>query len=653
MCSREVIHVSRDKQLADAVGSPYSVDCRGYRPEIDGMRAIAVASVLLFHGNLGCPGGYVGVDVFFVISGFLITRILLNDLDDRRISLAHFWERRVRRILPILLVVIATTLVLGWFHFWPDDLASLSESALAMAVMCSNFHFWQETGYFDGPAESKPLLHTWSLAVEEQFYIIYPILLVWLAPRISKRQLGAWLWLIALGSFLLCAVVVYKSPAATFYLLPTRMWELLAGGLLAFHLKYNRFSHSRAVSEAVAWSGLVLIAIPIFAFDRETVFPGWTALLPVAGTASFIFGTSFGPTSAGWLLSWRALVGMGLISYSLYLWHWPIIVFARIRFTGVEYVEAWAIALSVVVSAVTYRYVESPFRRRWGSRKQVFSIAAIASLCWMLVCGWMISTGGASARDPVFSKLTRNATFEVSDRQLVEGRGISLDTGQVEDDQTRPDFVIVGDSHAATLLPMLAELSQTCQSKGVSLARAGRSPFGDLDRSRHIFDAIVKYIQDRRPRTVLLVARWSLLFANDSEQPSLDTDPDLIVIKRLIEKCLENGAAVKIMQQIPEMASPRDVVRFRQWQAINQQRAFIPNMSIDQVRSQNRERDRLLSGLERAGVQVLDPRPLFFDQNGWAIRSTSDSFLYWDDNHLTQSGAIRVLSDAYRGWMFD
>ncbi len=344
---------------------------RQYRPDIDGLRAVAVMAVLLFHAGLGCPGGYVGVDVFFVISGFLITRLILQEVQDGRFSLARFWERRIRRIFPILFVVIGVTLVLAWTYVWPYEFAAIANSALWMSVMASNFYFWGDTGYFGGPAEFKPLLHTWSLSVEEQFYLLYPLFLMIAVKWFSSKSLPMLLGIVFVASLSISIAGVFLAASATFYLLPTRAWELMAGGLLVVGAN-SRFRPRQ--NEVVAVVGLAMILVSIFLFDRNTRFPGAAALLPVGGTAAIIYANTNHATTIGRVLSCRPLVFTGLISYSLYLWHWPLLIFGQIRFWEVPNIKLLVLVFCYVLSIITWRWVETPFRRAPGRTVPVGSV---------------------------------------------------------------------------------------------------------------------------------------------------------------------------------------------------------------------------------------------------------------------------------------
>ena len=359
-----------------------------YRREIDGLRALAVLPVILFHAGFEAfSGGFIGVDVFFVISGYLITSIILAEQEAGTFSLAGFYERRARRILPALFLVMAACLPFAWLWLVPSELKSFAQSVAAVAAFASNFLFWQETGYFDTAAELKPLLHTWSLAVEEQFYVLFPLFLM-SAWHLGKRRIVGLLVLIAVVSLALAHWGASRYPAATFFLLHTRAWELALGAFTAFWFaRPQRPAIGHRSGEIASGAGLLLILYAVFAFDRTTPFPSLHALVPTVGTALVIlFATP--ATLAGRILGAPALVGVGLVSYSAYLWHQPLFAFAR-HYTLVAPGTGLLLALSLASLALAYlswRFVEQPFRRRgFLARRTMFRLAGAASMLFIML----------------------------------------------------------------------------------------------------------------------------------------------------------------------------------------------------------------------------------------------------------------------------
>ena len=345
-----------------------------YRADIDGLRAVAVAIVVLYHaGATSISGGYLGVDVFFVVSGFLISGIIWRDLEAGAFSFAGFYERRIRRIYPALFSMILACLGCASLFLVPDDFVAMGNSAAATAVYGSNIFFWRKSGYFDAPAELAPLLHTWSLAVEEQFYVVYPVFLA-LVHRFARGRAVHALMAVFVASLALATWGISAYPEASFYLLPTRAWELALGALLAVaHLPTPR---SRLLSEAAAVAGGLLIGYSAFAFDSRTPIPGPLGLVPCLG-AALILHAARRPTLVGRLLETPPFVFVGQISYSLYLWHWPVLVMSK-HFLAVRELPLWAtvtaVAGSVALAWASFHLVEQPVRKRgWFSRNAIFA----------------------------------------------------------------------------------------------------------------------------------------------------------------------------------------------------------------------------------------------------------------------------------------
>ena len=350
-----------------------------YRADVDGLRAVAVLPVILFHaGASAISGGFVGVDVFFVISGFVIALTLKKDLQGGRFSISAFYERRARRILPALTIVLLATYVAALFIAPPSFFGPFAESLSYAAVFLSNLYFWRNSGYFFNDSPFRPLLHTWSLAIEEQYYVVAPILL-FLVFRFLQRR---WVWALTpliLASLALSAYATTADPRANFFSLPTRAWELVIGMLLA--LRPPPPMPGKAAREALAVLGVALIAAPVLLYSERTPFPGLAALPPCLGTAILIYlGTSAQPPGVSKLLAWPPLVAIGLISYSLYLVHWPLVVFARLllmrSLTSVEI--AMVLVATFAIAASLYVFVERPLRRTPAPRIVVFVLAFAA-----------------------------------------------------------------------------------------------------------------------------------------------------------------------------------------------------------------------------------------------------------------------------------
>ena len=423
-----------------------------YRREVDGLRALAVLPVIFFHAGFHAfSGGFVGVDVFFVISGYLITSIIINNLAEGTFSLTSFYERRARRILPALIFMVIVVFLFAWFWLIPRDMKYFAKSIVAVATFTSNFNFNLESGYFDTSAELKPLLHTWSLAVEEQFYLLFPLFLI-IAWKQGERFIIFTLCLLFLLSLCLTQWGIYYDPSATFYLLPTRGWELLLGSFVAFY--FDRISQNTTLklSNLLSIIGIILVVFSILSFNKHTLFPSLIALLPTIGTALILLFAIKG-TLTQRLLESKILVGIGLISYSAYLWHWPILALTKYRLLG-EMSQTTLILLIIAVFPIAYiswRFVEHPFRVKGiFNRKAIFSLSFVVLLC-AVILGFIGKLNGfdhrLTADGKSFSNVGLSGDKDYADIGLV---GHCEGIPAINDCRTsdKPKILVWGDSFA-------------------------------------------------------------------------------------------------------------------------------------------------------------------------------------------------------------
>ncbi|MDR1920125.1 MAG: acyltransferase, partial [Candidatus Adiutrix sp.] len=436
-----------------------------YRPEIDGLRSVAVMSVLLYHAGFNfCSGGFVGVDVFFVISGFLITGILLDDLDAGIFSLKNFYERRLRRILPPLFAMSVVVAALAWLYLLPFDFKNYGRSLAAMAAFWANIFFWKQSGYFDAASFAKPLLHTWSLSVEEQFYILFPFFLRFFY-RWVKARLPLFLLMSFFLSLMVSAVQVEYQPDMAFYWLHSRAWELLAGSLTAVwsrHPDHPALRLTGRFPSAFAFLGLAAMLGPICLYEETTSFPGLAALPPTLGTALIILAHHGGASSspAGRILASAPFTGLGKISYSLYLWHWPLLAMPRYAADAPLSAgqAAAALAAAFIPAWLSWRFVENPVRRRevFRSRRAVF-IAAGVGLVVLAAAGRIVRTAdGFPGRLPPAARLYaaaaedsyRSAPAAPYFKTSVDGVGYTVKAWPVGPRESPPFFLLWGDSHA-------------------------------------------------------------------------------------------------------------------------------------------------------------------------------------------------------------
>lgn len=518
-----------------------------YRREIDGLRALAVVPVVLFHAGFNWfEGGFTGVDVFFVISGYLITTICIDDIESKSFSITTFYNRRARRILPALFVVMLACIPFAWMFMLPTELNDFSRSLVAASLFLSNILFWRESGYFDAVSEEKPLLHTWSLAVEGQFYLLFPVFFI-LAWRLDKNRLLKLLIGITAISFLLSEWGSHNKAVANFYLAPTRFWELLAGSITAFVAKQGFYGRN----DFFAFLGLVIIAIPITVYDKSIPFPGFYAVPTVLGTMFvLIFATS--GTLVARLLSNRVLVGIGAISYSLYLWHQPVFAFGRIIYLDQPgpSVMLSLILISVVLSYLSWRYIE--LRVSKNQETIIYSLAKVGMI-FLLSLGTIgylnsdvLRSGQFHAHGPLY-----NLQFGayIADNRKLQSYSWSILRAKADDESyavsnnafdqkmwfgesdARKNILLVGNSHSKDLYNVMfynKKLRERYQ-----IARFG-TQIRDLLEEESFWQS-KNYLA---AGNILIVSRY--------------TEDDVAVLPKVIERMLVDGKEIFLVKSIFE-----------------------------------------------------------------------------------------------------
>lgn len=503
-----------------------------HRADIDGLRAVAVLAILFFHvGVPGFGGGYVGVDVFFVISGYLITGIVARGIADGSFSIRDFYVRRIRRIFPALFVMLVGVAAIGWFVFLPIDMQGFGDQVMATVGFVANIRAWLQSGYFDGASLTKPLLHTWSLGVEEQFYLFLPLLLAgWAGLGRRLTPLVATLFALSLA---LALWGVRADPDAAFYLLPSRAWELLAGSLVALAPPPQPRSH--VLAEGFAAAGLAAILAAVVGYDSHTPFPGEAALLPVLGSAVLIWiGAGGGRTLTSRILTTRPMVAVGLVSFSLYLWHWPFVVFTHLvvvrEFTGRE--RAVLIAASLIAAGLSWYFVEQPFRRAGAARgetRRVFVAAGAAIAVAVGLAATCLPAGYPDRYTPrmqaLFDQIERPAPIFEAVKGHPAYAGFPLpDDGFVAGLGGGPsELAIWGDSHVGMVLPVVhAAITSGRVEAATVFSRGGCPPLvgayvaydGDLTCHAHN-DAVLAYLKSGPEKRVVLVSRWGVALFGD------------------------------------------------------------------------------------------------------------------------------------------
>ncbi|MHB2063059.1 acyltransferase family protein [Pseudomonas monsensis] len=635
----------------------------GNRRDIDGLRALAVIPVVLFHfGFTTFSGGFVGVDVFFVISGFLITSILFREISAQRFSFLDFWGRRARRILPALTVVVVVTLALGWLLLTAKDLAELGRTIRYQSLFISNILFMREDGYFAPASELKPLLHTWSLAVEEQYYIFFPLMMVLL-----MRYVRHWRWMlfaVLLVSFGLNLIYIERRPEFAFFALPTRAWELLCGAMLAV-LPASKHVARPWLRQSVGVAGLAAVLLAIFTFDKSTVFPGWAALLPVLGTTALIWSGAQGATWASRLLSVRVLVWVGLLSYSLYLWHWPVYVYANaISIDGIQPLEAlgW-MALALALAWLSLRYIELPFReKRVFAKRNSMLVGGLLSITVLAITGSVINSS-----DGVPQRLTGKALEYAQSREWKVGQAdcMQLSTDKTldkacrlgGDEQVAPTKMFWGDSHTAALLPAIAgTLGRDAQP--VWLYSLTACPPIVEDRLRPQCQDFNKrnmaLVLSRGIKDVVLAANWSLYIYGREDG---DGDRQFLLERKDSPAQAEQRLAAGLKAQVAELrAAGVQVWLFKEVPL--QHKSYIDRLTslarigrsaqglgrpLNEHLARQRFFTELFGSMSAAdpGVHVIDPTSLMCKDGLCAIDVDGHS-QYKDADHLSDVGSARL-----------
>ena len=615
-----------------------------YRAEIDGLRALAVVPVILFHAGFELfSGGFVGVDVFFVISGYLITTILIEDIENKRFSIVNFYERRARRILPALFFVMLVCIPFAWMWMLPSQMKDFSQSLVAVSLFASNILFWHESGYFDASAEEKPLLHTWSLAVEEQYYVLFPIFLI-LAWRFGKNRVFWMIVVMAAISLLLSEWGWRNKATANFYLAPTRAWELFAGSITAFIVQKQGVQKNNLL----AILGLAAIVFSIFYFDESTPFPSVYALIPVLGVVMLVLYADKA-TFAAKLLSTKIFVGIGLISYSAYLWHQPLFAFARIR--SFEYPSLLLMSVLSLVSLVlayfSWRYIEGPFRGREKFSQRAIFIISLFGLFGFATFGFF-----GHINDGIKQRynLEQQALIESAESNPLRPKchfsqeNDSLDREACEYFFDNSSITVIGNSHGTELAYALAdELKQS--SKGIL--------HHTMSGCRH------NYQKTGDKQSICL--QWHENVLRDlTNQDSIQT----VVVSYRNEQYIDNEEYRRSLVRTIEQLSSADK------KVILVLQAPLPGKHIYQYIKQSllsdasdvkgldkAEWNRIYKGYELLTDQVpnstvvVNPADLLCSTTGCDVIRNKTA-LYFDDNHLSIEGARIIAKYIINQYLF-
>jgi peptidoglycan/LPS O-acetylase OafA/YrhL len=629
-----------------------------YRPDIDGLRALAILPVIFFHYRVPpFGGGFVGVDIFFVISGYLITQLIVAE--GQGFSVSRFYERRVRRIFPALFAMLLVATAAALFILFPVDLVRYANSLLATAGFAANFEFWREAGYFDVAAAEKPLLHLWSIAVEEQFYLFFPaVLLLFRRSRVTVTAA------IFAASLAFAVWGVTHAPTATFYLLPGRAWELMLGALLA--LGAAPPIASRFLREIVAGLGIALIAFAIFYYSSDTPFPGAAALAPCLGAALLVYAGSLGPTAARAALSLPPLVFVGRISYSLYLWHWPLYVFTRYfsyRNPG-PIAVACLIAASFALAILSYYFVERPFRnrqRRFAART-LFAGGVTAMVSIAAVALALLEGNGLPDR---LRPDLRTILAEEEDHEPRIDTCLGISPEAVRDGKMcqigviggKPSFILWGDSHADAVLPAISDVAKREGRTGLFAGGRSCPPLLDVTTPRpecRAFNANV-LAQASRPeiREVILEARWAKYAEGStygdepeghivlSDDGGTDDTSNHAVFARGLARTVKAlaGKKIVIVASVPEIGWPVPAVLAREKLA---DKTRIAPPSEDAYFERQKFVLATFKQLHRSdGVTIVYPHDVLC-RSGTCAVSLNGIPLYRDEHHLSVYGALQL-----------
>lgn len=612
-----------------------------YRPDIDGLRAIAILAVVGFHAAPGkLTGGFVGVDVFFVISGYLISSIIIKGFENKSFSFSEFYARRIRRVFPALLLVMWACLFLGWFLLINDEYEQLGKHVFGGATFVSNFILLSENNYFDIEAIFKPLLHLWSLGIEEQFYIIWPLIL-WAAYVRTFRFLKTILLITGL-SFLANLYLTNVSSAASFYLPFTRFWELLFGAILAQYVLYQ--NNNGFLTKASFWNhyisllGTLLILVGFVVISKDSHFPGWWALLPVCGSVLVILA---GPYA--WLnryfYSNHLMVWFGLISYPLYLWHWPLFSFVRILESG-EIQPSLRIALfliSIIIAWLTYKFIERPIISVDVKKKLVTRALVVLMIMTGLMGYFIYVNSGLNERHQWMPKVINQGSighlnfFKFMEKHYhpCTPKNIYQDAtvwnGFVRcyqsKNETKKDVVLIGDSHAEALFVGIAE---SLGDSNVAYYAKNESPFAGRDDFNEIFNVI---LDDEDVKIVVLAARWL------SKLEGMNDDLIYSELKKTIVDLTKSGKNVFLVEDVPQFPFEPNVCKY--------DRGFVSTVKCSTNDSnQSMQYMKIFDAIQYhvPDLKIVKTRD-FFCSNDLCIMAREGILYYRDNNHLNVIGS--------------
>jgi peptidoglycan/LPS O-acetylase OafA/YrhL len=635
--------------MSSAIPAPAGASASGvrrYRPDLDGLRGFATVCVLLFHYGLGLRGGFVGLDVFFVLTGYLIGGRLFADVGAGRFSFVRFYERRVRRLAPAALVMIIAAFVAAQFILLPHYYRFFASSALANLYFGSNYLFKSEDGYFDPASMEKPLLHTWSLSVEEQFYFVLPILIV-LVARWPGRW--AWPWIIGaagIASFIVNLRMTITEPEHAYFLAPARAWAIVIGALTAL---VPPLQLSARVRNLLSVIGLAMIAVPACALDAASRYPGWAGLLPgLAGALIIIAGDSQPEPHVNRWIGAQPLRAVGQWSYSLYLWHWPVLVFTQyLLVQPLDMVQRCGLlALSCLIGAASWKYIEQPFRSGRGlPTRTVMKVCGSAALVVLVFSLAVRLTRGAPRRAWVDPEIARTAEqdFAMTPCYIASKnhkRRLDLDRCTFGADGVEPTVLLWGDSHSRQWQTGLVELARSRDVAFVQASISGCVPVVGFVLARRpgcapANDSVYAWLSEHpHIRTVVLAAYWG----SYADLPTLPAR-----MAAMTQALAARGIRVVAVASVPTYTTPVPIM-LSAWQRWHEDADRVDIASTDRASHRDEDRRAFASVFAQASADiVLDPASQICADERCAIRVDHHT-LYFDSTHLSEAGARRYAS---------
>lgn len=642
-----------------------------YRPDIDGLRALAVLPVIIFHAGADwLPGGFVGVDIFFVISGFLISSIILREIRQDKFSFLNFYERRLRRIIPALLAMILVVVIVFQIIALPEQSITTSESGLAALLSMSNFYFWQQAGYFSPTAEFIPLLHTWSLSLEEQFYLLFPVFVLFL-----------WRFNIPINSTLVFAIVIAffislwlseNKPSVAYYLLPARVWELGFGVVLASGV-VPKF-RGKLINQVVPAFGIGVIFFSFFYINSTMIFPGWVALLPCIGAAMVIHGDGKSWVSRR-VLSSKPMIMIGLLSYSLYLWHWPVMSAIRIK-TASIHLDLWHAIFSIVVTFflawLSWKYIEKPFRNRnLLPVKNMLNILGAASVVLFTIAAISVFNSGFPSRVGEPARIALSASKDVDPYRSYCQNLENHDGCKFGDIDAPVTYAIIGDSHAAAIRPaiefsgLMGDASGTLYWKGACPLLEGAYLKDHPGRAEcEDFKSSVwnKIESNEDLEAVILAGRWPFHMTGwlpesggsnrtwliDDKTVKASSEENSNVLRRSLGRSLDRLAALEVnVYVIGAVPEPGFDVPVTIALARHAGLDVPSNIRRSTVEERAGSADYLVKKEveKRSGVRFLSIWESFCGLEGCKLEVDGVP-IYYDDDHLSYNGAINVAAPA-------